>query len=89
MEFCVEPNADTTHVEKIAKKAASNSPHISSTEPPAFWVLRMDKESIKSWVAAWADSPLAAWELRNEIRTKLIKSLQKARIAFNCNKTQK
>lgn len=89
VEFYVEPNADIAYVEKIAKEAASNSPHLSSTEPPAFWVMGMDKESIKCWVAAWADSPLDAWELRNEMRTKLIKSLQKAKIAFNCHKIQK
>lgn len=86
IEFYVEPSADITLVERFAKQAAEEAPHYKSDEPPSFWVMDMDKTAVKCWLAAWATSPMEAWELRNEMRTKLIQSLQSEKIAFNCNK---
>lgn len=89
VEFYIEPEADITKVEQLALEAAKNSPHYTVSEAPSFWVMSMDKEAIKCWVAAWAPSPLDAWELRHEIRTRLIKSLQQVGIGFNCHKIKR
>lgn len=86
VEFYVEPGADIEHVQKIATEAVKSAHNTTLPDEPSFWVMGMDKEAILCWVAAWAESPLNAWELRNEIRTSLIKGLQKAKIAFNCHK---
>ncbi len=83
IEFYVSPGSDLEKVEKIARKVAANSAYFNKTEDPSFWVMDMQKDTIKCWLAAWADSPSEAWELRNECRTQLIKELQKEQIEFH------
>ena len=41
------------------------------------------KDTIKCWLAAWADNPSDAWELRNDLRTSLLKRFQSEKINFH------
>ena len=82
VEFNVAPDADLELVEKLAKKFASESQFNYKPDEPSFWVMGMEKDSIKCWVAGWANSPGDAWEFRNEVRTNLYKEFQKEGSAF-------
>lgn len=77
VEFFISPDTDIAKVEEISKAAACNSQYFNNIEEPSFWIMELQKDTIKCWLAAWADSPSDAWELRNDIRTQLIKDLQK------------
>ncbi len=83
IEFFVSPDAEIERVELLAKEAAESSKYFNKAEEPSFWVMEMQKDTVKCWVAAWADNPSNAWELRNEMRTKLIKAFQKENIRFH------
>lgn len=83
IEFYVSPDSDLEKVEEISKLVASESHYFNKTEDPSFWVMDLQKDTIKCWLAAWADSPSDAWELRNELRTNLLKRLQKEGIQFH------
>ncbi len=76
VEFFVEPDADLTKVEEIAKAVAKKSTYFNDSDDPAFWVMDLQKDAINCWVAAWADNPGDAWELRHEIRMGLLKELK-------------
>lgn len=76
VEFFVEPDADLLKVEQIAKDVAKRSKYFNESDTPAFWVMDLQKDAIKCWVAAWADTPGDAWELRHEIRMELLKELK-------------
>ncbi|MCR9204390.1 MAG: mechanosensitive ion channel family protein, partial [Halobacteriovoraceae bacterium] len=72
IEFFISPEADLAKVEKIALEASKKSNYISKTSPDiAFWVMGLEKDSIKCWAAAWADSPADAWELKTDMRTEI------------------
>lgn len=77
IEFWVSYQADLKLVEMLALEAARTSPHFVSHEEPSFWVMNMDKDGYKCWLAAWSDSPGAAWELGTEMRARLITSFRK------------
>jgi len=74
IEFWVSYLTDLKMVRKLAIEAARSSKHFASHEPPSMWVLEMDKEGYKCWLAAWCNSPGAAWELGSEMRTNLLVS---------------
>lgn len=76
LEFSVSYDADLDEVAKLAKQIAAGSEHHNSQEEPQFWVMRMEKESVVCWVAAWADSPGEAWNLKSDIATKLIRAFR-------------
>jgi small-conductance mechanosensitive channel len=80
VEFWVTPDADLTTVERLAIESAKSSPRFAKYEEPRFWVMEMGKEGIKCWVAAWADTPSAAWQLTHDIRTRLAADLRQAGI---------
>lgn len=83
IEFFVSPSADLTKVKEIAIDIAKKSPYFADIEDPSFWVMKLDKDAIECWLAAWANSPSDAWELRNDMRTLLHTELQKAGIDFH------
>ena len=83
IEFFVSPDSDLSVVEKISKEVAYKSDYFSQIEELSFWVMELQKDTIKCWLAAWADSPSDAWELRNDLRTDLLKELQVAGIKFH------
>lgn len=72
VEFFVSPDADIKEVEVIAKKVAKESAYFHAIEEPSFWVIEIQKDTVKCWVAAWARNPSDAWELRHDIRLALI-----------------
>ena len=72
VEFSVSYDADLELVKDIAINAASESKYFADYEEPRFWIMEMQEKGYKCWIAAWADSPGDSWELKNDIRTKLI-----------------
>ena len=76
VEFYVEPEADLIKVEQIAKDVAKKSSYFNQSDTPKFWVMDLQKDAIKCWIAAWADNPGDAWELRHDIRMGLLKELK-------------
>ncbi len=76
LEFSVSYEADLDEVGRLAVNVAGKSPHHNSQEKPQFWVMRMDKESVVCWVAAWADSPAEAWNLKSDIAINLIRAFR-------------
>ncbi|MCB9851569.1 MAG: mechanosensitive ion channel [Phycisphaerales bacterium] len=76
VEFWVAPDSDLKVVEEIAKSAAKSSPSYANYEEPRFWVMEMGKEGLRCWLAAWADTPSAAWQLSHDIRTRLVADLR-------------
>jgi len=76
VEFCVDYDSDIREVEKLAIAAAAESRYFANYEEPSFWVMEMNERSYTCWIAAWADSPMEAWELKNDIRTELIRRFQ-------------
>ncbi|AMK10494.1 MAG: mechanosensitive ion channel family protein [Pseudodesulfovibrio sp.] len=85
LEFSVSYEADLGEVSDIATRVAATSQHHNAQEPPQFWVMRMDKESVTCWVAAWADSPAEAWNLKSDIATRLIREFQERNIPTHMN----
>lgn len=83
VEFFVAPDSDLQKVESIAKNVVKDSKYFNKSEEPSFWVMGLEKDTIKCWLAAWADNPSDAWELRNDLRTSIVKSLQKEKIKFH------
>lgn len=84
VEFYVAYDNDIELVKELAIAVASNSKYFANYEDPRFWVMDLEEKGYKCWIAAWADTPIDAWELGNEIRTELIK-----RFSANDIKTHK
>jgi len=80
VEFWVAPDADVGIVSKKATQAARKCANFVPYEDPSFWVMSLEKEGIRCWLAAWADSPGEAWELASEMRTRLAEQLKILRI---------
>ncbi|MEZ7197457.1 mechanosensitive ion channel family protein [Pseudodesulfovibrio karagichevae] len=85
LEFSVSYDADLEEVSDIATRVAGQSRHHNAQEPPQFWVMRMDKESVTCWVAAWADSPAEAWNLKSDIAVRLIREFRERGIPTHMN----
>lgn len=85
VEFYVEPDADLDKVMEIATSVAKKSSYDGASEDPSFWVMDLQKDAIKCWVAAWADNPGDAWELRHKIRMGLLSELKKNGISTHKN----
>jgi small-conductance mechanosensitive channel len=86
VEFYVSPEAPIEKIEQIAINSAKNSQYFNKMEEPSFWVMDLEKDSVKCWVAAWADTPADAWGLKNDMRTQIIKELQKEKVSFHIHK---
>jgi len=86
VEFWVAPDADLDQVKEIALRAPLDSPYFAKTEDPAFWIIRIEKDAICCWVAAWADTPSGAWALTHDIRTELLRELRRQQIPLSLSR---
>ena len=77
LEFYVAHDADLQEVESVAVRTASRSPYLVGTEEPRFWVMGMEKEAVKCWLAMWAANPADAWSIRTEVGQTLIGELNR------------
>jgi len=76
VEFFAAYDSDVEKVKELSINAALKSKYFANYEEPRFWIMEMEKKGYKCWIAAWADSPVDAWELGNEIRTELIQKFR-------------
>ncbi|WP_419781293.1 mechanosensitive ion channel family protein [Maridesulfovibrio sp.] len=76
VEFSVSYESDIDEVREIAIDAASESGHHNDQDIPQFWIKSMEKESVVCWVAAWADSPAEAWNLKSDVSMRLIRKFR-------------
>jgi len=76
VEFSVSYESDIDEVKEIAIDAASESGHHNDQDIPQFWIKSMEKESVVCWVAAWADSPAEAWNLKSDVSMRLIRKFR-------------
>jgi len=76
VEFFVAYDSDVEKVKDLSIHAALTSKYFANYEEPRFWIMEMEEKGYKCWIAAWADSPVDAWELGNDIRTELIKQFK-------------
>ena len=83
VEFHVSSDADIELVENIGIKVAKGNEHFLPVEDPSFWVMRVGRDSIRCWLAAWVDNPTAAWEIRDQMRKGLVKEFRKHGISLN------
>ena len=81
IEFWVAPDTDLAEISAHAIQVASQCPHFSPHEDPRFWVMGLEKEGIRCWLAAWADSPGDAWMLASEMRTGVAEQLRILKIS--------
>lgn len=72
VEFVVAYDSDLGLVKELAIATACRSRYAADYEDPRFWVMGMEERGYKCWIAAWADSPIDAWELGNDVRTELV-----------------
>lgn len=77
ISFFVEPGCDMDEVEELAKDAARKSKYSLDAEEPVFWVTKLEKDAVECWIAAWAENPTDAWELRCDMRRGVLTSLGK------------
>lgn len=80
VEFWVSHDADLGVVKRVSIETARESLSNDEYEDPRFWILDIEKDAVKCWIAAWASDPADAWRLRSEIRTTLIMRLNDAGI---------
>ncbi|MDA3811160.1 MAG: mechanosensitive ion channel [Spirochaetaceae bacterium] len=85
VEFYISYDSDLELVKSIAQDSARSCNKMMGIEDPSFWIMETNKDSIKCWIAAWAASPIDAWEMKAEIRTSLILGLNKAGIKSHTN----
>ena len=79
--FSVAPNSDLELVKQLSKECMA-SPYLNQGEPPSFWVMDLQKDSILCWVAGWAESPANAWALRSSTRKRIATRLAEHGIKF-------
>lgn len=71
IEFLVSYDEDLNMVKKLSLNIANDSVFRKHDQPSYFWVMGMEEKGIKCWVSSLADSPAAAWDFKNDVRTKL------------------
>ena len=85
LEFSVSYEADLDEVREMAVNLARKSEYHNSQEDPQFWVMRMERESVICWVAAWADSPADAWNLKSDMAISLTRAFREKGIPAHNN----
>ncbi len=80
VEFYVAYDEDLERIKTMALEAAAKSPYCADYEEPKFWVMEMNERGFKCWLAAWANKPSDAWELKTEMRSNLIMEFRKHNI---------
>lgn len=76
VEFHMAYDTNLKHLKNLAETAALESPYRSDIEAPTMWVVDQQKDTVRCWLAAWANSPELAWELRSDLRIRLITAFQ-------------
>lgn len=84
VEFWVSYEADLKQIRELCEAIPEKSRYYSEYEAPRFWVMDTDKEGIRCWLAAWANSPADAWMLKTDIRTELVLTLRELGIRTHC-----
>lgn len=74
IEFWVGYDADLALVEKLAVEAAAASPAFAGYETPRFWLMELAPHGVRCLVAAWADGPATAWDLKHDTRSALMRA---------------
>jgi len=69
VDFWIAYDADVHKARALVIEAAKASPNFANFEEPQCWLLSTDKDAVSLRAAAWAETPSAAWELANDIRT--------------------
>jgi len=85
VEFFVSYEADIQQVRELAKKVAAESTYFRGIEEPSFWIMDTTKDAIRCWIAAWATSPPEAWEMKADIRTRLVVEFKESGIRTHLN----
>lgn len=80
IEFYVAYDTNLKHLKNLAETAAMESSYRSNIESPTMWVVGQEKDAIRCWLAAWADSPELAWELRSDLRIRMVTTFQENNI---------
>lgn len=83
VEFYVSSDSNLDLVEEIARDIPHRSPYYRNVEDPAFWVMGMEKDSVRCWLAAWTENPAGAWEMKNYIRKELCRKFREQGIDFH------
>ena len=81
VEFWVAPDTDIAALQRDALQIAAHCEHFADHEDPSFWVMGIEKEGTRCWLAAWANTPGEAWMLASEMRTALAEHFRVTRIA--------
>ncbi len=76
IEFWVAYDSNLEEVKSLSTKIALKHTSLEVEQTPKFWVMEMGVNSIKCWVATWAQSPAEAWTVAANIRTDLSFALQ-------------
>jgi small-conductance mechanosensitive channel len=87
IEFTVARTTNLERVEALALKAARDSKYFDRNlfESPSFWVMGLKDNYAECWLAAWAKSPVVAWDLKNDLRIRINHLLNQEGIK-SCNK---
>ena len=85
VEFHVSHAADIEEVRLLAKDIAAKSSHALPETEPVFWVLELERDSVKCRIAGWGESPAEAWALGHDIRKGLVTRLREAGISSHLN----
>ncbi|MFO7939606.1 MAG: mechanosensitive ion channel [Bacteroidales bacterium] len=88
VEFYVAYDAPLEVVRQLATETAQHSSYNGGSELPSFWVMEMEKDAVKCWIAAWTKSPADSWYLKIDIRNKLIEKLQQHNIRCHMAQVQ-
>lgn len=80
VEFFVSYDAPMDRVRELALSVALASVYNGGAEPPSFWVMDLEKDAIKCWIAAWTKSPADSWYLKIDLRNGLVARLQENNI---------
>jgi small-conductance mechanosensitive channel len=81
IEFWISYEADLERVRETAVAIPPRSEHFTPHEPPAFWIMDLEPQGMRCWLAAWASSPANGWLLKHDIRTELVRELRLQGIA--------
>ena len=68
IEFHVSRNVDIQGLKTSVIECAKKSQYIDLVEEPSMWVIDIEKDTVKCWLAAWAKNAGEAWELRSDMR---------------------
>jgi len=77
LEFYVSYDADLGEVSDLAVNFAKGHPCQVGSENPKFWVMALEKDAIKCWLAMWVASPADAWTIRVETGRALVEEMQR------------